>query len=134
LIRYRTGDLVRLSAAADPHGRILKWMDGGILGRVDDMLIVRGNNVYPSSIEAVLREIPGIAEYRVEVRTAREMKDLTIVVEPAADSEASVEAVEGQVRVALQQRLGFAVEVRMVSAGALPRFEMKSRRVVDVDV
>jgi phenylacetate-coenzyme A ligase PaaK-like adenylate-forming protein len=62
------------------------------------------------------------------------MKDLTIVVEPAADSEASVEAVEGQVRVALQQRLGFAVEVRMVSAGALPRFEMKSRRVVDVDV
>ncbi|MEN9555723.1 MAG: hypothetical protein RLZZ232_2009 [Planctomycetota bacterium] len=134
LIRYRTGDLVRLSAAADPHGRILKWMDGGILGRVDDMLIVRGNNVYPSSIEAVLREIPGVAEYRVEVRTAREMKDLTIVVEPAADSEASVEAVEGQVRVALQQRLGFAVEVRMVSAGALPRFEMKSRRVVDVDV
>ncbi|MEI7699282.1 MAG: AMP-binding protein [Planctomycetia bacterium] len=133
LIRYRTGDLVRLSTESDPRGRVLKWMDGGILGRVDDMLIVRGNNVFPSSIEAVIRELSGVAEFQIEVRTIREMKELNVVVEPVADRQNDLSELIEQVRLALRQRLGFAVDVRGVVAGTLPRFELKSRRVVVVE-
>ncbi|MFN9975444.1 MAG: phenylacetate--CoA ligase family protein, partial [Phycisphaerae bacterium] len=67
LIRYRTRDLVRASVAEDPAGRKLTWLEGGILGRSDDMVIVRGNNVFPSSIEAVVREFAEVAEYRIDV-------------------------------------------------------------------
>ena len=133
LIRYRTGDLVRLSTESDPRGRVLKWLDGGILGRVDDMLIVRGNNVFPSSIEAVIRELSGVAEFQIEVRTIREMKELNVVVEPVADRQNDLSELIEQVRLALRQRLGFAVDVRGVEAGTLPRFELKSRRVVVVE-
>lgn len=133
LIRYRTGDLVRLSTESDPRGRVLKWMDGGILGRVDDMLIVRGNNVFPSSIEAVIRELSGVAEFQIEVRTIREMKDLNVVVEPVADRQNELAELIEQVRLSLRQRLGFAVDVRGVESGTLPRFELKSRRVVVVE-
>ena len=133
LIRYRTGDLVRLSIESDPRGRVLKWMDGGILGRVDDMLIVRGNNVFPSSIEAVIRELSGVAEFQIEVRTIREMKELNVVVEPVADRQNELAELIEQVRLSLRQRLGFAVDVRGVESGTLPRFELKSRRVVVVE-
>lgn len=133
LIRYRTGDLVRLSTESDPRGRVLKWLDGGILGRVDDMLIVRGNNVFPSSIEAVIRELSGVAEFQIEVRTIREMKELNVVVEPVADRQNDLSELIEQVRLALRQRLGFAVDVRGVAVGTLPRFELKSRRVVVVE-
>ena len=133
LIRYRTGDLVRLSTESDPRGRVLKWLDGGILGRVDDMLIVRGNNVFPSSIEAVIRELSGVAEFQIEVRTIREMKELNVVVEPVADRQNDLSELIEQVRLALRQRLGFAVDVRGAEAGTLPRFELKSRRVVVVE-
>lgn len=132
LIRYRTGDLVRLSTESDPRGRVLKWLDGGILGRVDDMLIVRGNNVFPSSIEAVIRELSGVAEFQIEVRTIREMKELNVVVEPVADRQNDLSELIEQVRLSLRQRLGFAVDVRGVEAGTLPRFELKSRRVIVV--
>ena len=128
LLRYRTGDIVRCSVEADPSGRVLRWFEGGILGRVDEMVIVRGNNVYPSSIEAVVRELPEIAEFQLELRTVREMQELSVVIEPTVAAGASVELLCGRLRELLGSRLGFAVDVRVVAPGLLPRAEMKSRR------
>ena len=65
VLRYRTGDLVEADPAEHASGRTLLRLRGGILGRTDDMLIVRGNNVFPSSIEAVVREFPEIVEFRI---------------------------------------------------------------------
>ncbi|MEQ9407075.1 MAG: AMP-binding protein [Fuerstiella sp.] len=128
LVRYRTRDLVRASADDDPSGRQLLWLPGGILGRSDDMVTIRGNNVFPSSVEAVLREIDEVAEFRIDVRTVRAMHELCITVEPtgaAADQSAKLESV---VKNALRNRLGFVSEVKLAQPGELPRFELKGRR------
>lgn len=130
LIRYRTRDLVKASTLPDPSGRKLTWLDGGILGRSDDMVIVRGNNVFPSSIEAVVREIAAVAEFRIELKTVRAMQELCVAIEPTPETaESSAQLVE-KVQSALRQRLGFVVDVRAVAPGDLPRFELKSRRLV----
>lgn len=132
LIRYRTRDLVRVSSVADPSGRQLKWLDGGVLGRSDDMVIVRGNNVFPSSIEAVVREIAEVAEFQIELRTVREMQTLCVAVEPTPAAAETVTELVTKVGGALRQRLGFAVDVRPAGVGELPRFELKSRRFVRI--
>src|SRR5262249_44062081 len=67
LIRYRTGDLVCADARPCPCGRSWVRLDGGIRGRVDDMIVLRGNNLYPGALQAVLHCFPEVAEYRVEV-------------------------------------------------------------------
>lgn len=126
LIRYRTRDLVKASIDEDPTGRQLLWLSGGILGRSDDMVTVRGNNVFPSSVEAVLREIDSIAEFRIDVKTVRSMHELCITVEPVtAEQEDGLQAV---VQNALRKRLGFACEVAVAAPGELPRFELKGKR------
>ena len=132
LLRYCTGDLVRASTTVDPHGRTLTWLEGGILGRVDDMIVIRGNNVFPSSIEAVIRELPEIAEFQIEVSRVRSMQELSIVIEPASAS-ANVADLTERTQAALRQRLGFSINVRTVTPGKLPRPELKSRRVVHVE-
>ncbi len=125
LIRYRTRDLVRASTEQEPGGRQLLWLDGGILGRSDDMVTIRGNNVFPSSVEAVLREIDDVAEFRIDVRTVRSMHELTITVEPVATG---LEDLQQRVTEALRRRLGFGCEVLLADPGSLPRFELKGRR------
>lgn len=128
LIRYRTRDLVRASTDTDPSGRKLLWLDGGILGRSDDMVIVRGNNVFPSSIEAVIREITEIVEFRIDVTTVRAMRELCVTIEPLP-SVSDVATLVSRVAGALRQRLGFSCEVRSAAPGELPRFELKGRRL-----
>lgn len=125
LIRYRTRDLVQASTDLDPTGRQLLWLAGGILGRSDDMVTIRGNNVFPSSVEAVLREIEDLAEFRIDVRTVRAMHELSVTVEPVS---ADVTNLEQRVRDALRHRLGFSCDVQLASPGELPRFELKGRR------
>jgi len=136
LIRYRTGDRVRVDANPCPCGRELLRLDGGILGRTDDMVAIRGNNVYPSSLEAILREFAEIAEYRIEVRTERAMQHLTIRVEPtepvAADPEQQA-ALLHRVSQAIKDRLNFHADVVAAPSGSLPRFELKGRRFVRVE-
>jgi phenylacetate-CoA ligase len=130
LLRYRTGDLVRVDPAACSCGRQLIRLQGGILGRVDDMIHVRGNNVHPSALEAVLRRLPEVAEYRVEVRHTGALTALSIAVEaapPATDS-----LVAERVDQAIRDAFLFRAEVKAVPPGSLPRFEMKARRLVVV--
>jgi phenylacetate-CoA ligase len=128
LLRYRTGDRVR-SAERSPCacGRSDLALEGGILGRTDDMVIVRSVNLYPSAVEDVVRRFPGVAEYRVEVRTERAMTEIRLDLEPApecADPEALAAAVEAELRAVFHLR----VPVSVVPCGTLPRFELKARR------
>ncbi len=133
LIRYRTRDLVRASTAPDPAGRKLAWLEGGILGRSDDMVIVRGNNVFPSSIEAVVREIPEVAEFRIELTTVRAMQELCVAIEPTPEAANTANTLVERVQSALRQRLGFVVHVRAAAPNELPRFELKSRRIIKIE-
>jgi phenylacetate-CoA ligase len=77
LLRYRTGDLVR--ARRDAEGAL--WLEGGILGRADDMRVVRGVNVYPSAVDALVRSVAGVGEYRVMLSTRGAMTELQLEVE-----------------------------------------------------
>jgi phenylacetate-CoA ligase len=126
LIRYRTGDVVRLDPNPCPCGRIEVRLAGGILGRTDDMIHVRGNNVYPSAIEGVLRGVPDVAEFRVEIDRSRPMPELEIVVEPAVDADGP--AVAERVAHAIRDVLHLRAQVTITPPRSLPRFEMKARR------
>ena len=134
LLRYRTGDLVR--AVVNPEripGLPEEWLrlDGGVVGRADDMLHVRGNNLYPSAIEAIVRKVSGVAEYQVEVRRDGAMADIALRVEP----EVGVDGPNLARRVAdaVRESLLFRVEVAPAPPGSLPRFEMKARRVITIE-
>ncbi len=129
LIRYRTGDLVRCAPNPSPGGRHFMRLKGGILGRVDDMFQVRGNNVYPSAIDALLRSIPHLAEYRAEVRRrVGASADLLLVVEPSSEAEGT--GLAAAARRCVQEALGFRPEVELAPPGTLPRFELKATRFV----
>jgi phenylacetate-CoA ligase len=124
LIRYRTGDRVR--AIPNPDNALL-LLQGGILGRADEMVTIRGNNVYPSSVEAILREFDDVAEFQMEVFTERAMQQLAIQVEPVTDCQ-DVDRLASRIVVVVRERLNFQPLVQLVDVGSLPRFELKGRR------
>jgi phenylacetate-CoA ligase len=128
LIRYRTGDLVKASKDDSPSGRSWLHLEGGILGRADDMVTIRGNNVFPSSLEAILRQFDEVAEYRIEVHTEREMQHLKLEIEPIPDAAANVEGLMTRIRRTIKDRLNFHPDVIAVPIGSLPRFELKGQR------
>jgi phenylacetate-CoA ligase len=105
-------------------------MAGGILGRVDDMVIIRGNNLHPAAVEELLRGLPQVGEYRCTVRTKRAMQSLKIEVEAAPASDGSRADLVRRVERAFHDRFHFRAEVTAVARGTLPRFEMKGRRFV----
>jgi phenylacetate-CoA ligase len=128
LIRYRTGDRVKASREQCSCGSPFMKLEGGILGRVDDMFTVRGVNLYPSQVEDIVRRHPGVAEFVIEHRRLRRMDEVTLLVEMAGD-DVSTARLEADLRQALGVRLG----CRVVERGALPRSELKSRRIVRVE-
>jgi len=130
LVRYRTGDLVKPRWQVCECGRNWVWLEGGILGRIDDMVVVRGNNVYPSAVEAVIRRLDEVAEYRVEVRSRGALVALRIDLEPTAAAADETADLVGRVQTALHDTLGLRADVTAVPPGSLPRFELKARRFV----
>jgi phenylacetate-CoA ligase len=124
VIRYRTGDRVRLAEDACACGRGFARLSGGILGRLDDMLIVRGVNVFPAAIEGIVRRFRNIDEFQIEVFRDGHLDEVRVLVELA--DVAAVLSVQEALRVAL----GIRLEVVPVVPGSLPRFELKARRVV----
>lgn len=127
LIRYRTGDQVRMTTDRCACGRHFARLPGGILGRTDDMLIIRGNNVFPSAVEAILREFDEIVEFRLTVHQQGALTELGIELEartPAAP------ALAERASAAIRDRLHFRPDVKLVAPGTLPRFEMKAARTV----
>src|SRR5437879_13201236 len=124
VVRYRTGDHVRLAAAPCPCGRTFSRLEGGILGRLDDMLIVRGVNVFPAAIEGVVRRFPAIDEFQIEVFRDGELDEVRVVVEledPAGGR---------PVQEPLRQAPGRRLELAAAPPHSLPRYELKARRVV----
>jgi len=126
LVRYRTGDVVRWSTAPCPCGRPWGRLLGGILGRVDDMIFLRGNNLYPSAVEGVIRQFADVMEFRIHARKVGAMAELEIEIElrPGSDPD----ALSSQVAGTIERDLLFRARVRAVPSGALPRFELKGQR------
>lgn len=130
VFRYRTGDRVQLSRGTCACGRNDVRLVGGVLGRVDDMITVRGNNVFPSAIEDIVRSFEDVAEFRIAVQTTGAMDRLLIQVEPHTSAKADLATLAAAVRQAIKDALHFNAAVELVQPGALPRFEMKSHRIV----
>ena len=122
VIRYRTGDHVRWL-----RGGASARLDGGVIGRVDDALLIRGVVVFPSAIEAVVRRFPEAAEYAVEIARPGALDVLSLRVELRDGAGGALPKI-GR---ALRSALGLSVEISQAPAGSLPRFEMKARRVTD---
>lgn len=128
LLRYRTGDLVKpRDRSPCACGRHELALEGGILGRCDDMVIVRGVNIYPGLVEEVVRAHPEVTEYRVQLDCRGALAEISIEVEPAADC-ADPESVPDRIEQSFQTILNLRVPVRLLPPGSLPRFEMKAVR------
>jgi len=132
LLRYRTGDLVKpRQRSACICGRHELALDGGILGRSDDMVVVRGVNVYPSLVEEIVRGYPEVTEYRVQLDCRHAMPELSLEVETAANSP-GLASLPHRLEQSFQTALNLRVPVVLVPPGSLPRFEMKAQRWVRV--
>ena len=130
LLRYRTSDIVQ--AAPEDRcecGACGLALIGGILGRTDDMLVVRGVNVYPSAVENILRSFDAVSEYRVEIQNHRTLPELSVQVEtrPAQVHDSTL---THRLEAALTNAFALRIPVSLVPEGSLPRFEMKARRWV----
>ncbi|MFQ5530661.1 MAG: phenylacetate--CoA ligase family protein [Gemmatimonadota bacterium] len=130
LLRYRTGDLVRPSKPldTDPDQVSLK-LRGGVLGRTDDMVVVRGVNLYPSAVEQVVRSQQGITEYQVEIGTVDGLTEVEIKIEPRANA-GDAGRLARTLEQAFRSTFNLRVPVTVASPGQLPRFEHKAKRWV----
>lgn len=132
LLRYRTGDLV---AAAKHHatdqpcecGRFDLAVDGGILGRTDDMVVVRGVNIYPTAVEQIVRDFREVVEYQVHITKKGAMTEMHLVVEPAREVR-NVAALVASIEKALQTSFSLRIPVTTAPPNSLPRAELKARR------
>lgn len=126
-IRYRTGDLVRPNYAQCECERTFMRFDGGILGRADDMIVLRGMNIFPRAIENLVRQFESVDEYRVNVYTEHEMGVLEIEVELSTEDGAEEE--RRAIQRSLTNALGLRPVVKLAARGSLPRFELKAKRI-----
>jgi phenylacetate-CoA ligase len=126
VIRYKTGDLVEPSAQSCPCGRPFVLLNGGVLGRVDDMIVIRGVNVFPSAIENIMREFPQVEEFRIETFEKESLRQLKLILDPRSDQAA--QGLEEKVGQRLRERIGLRPQVELVTPGTLPRFELKAKR------
>jgi phenylacetate-CoA ligase len=134
MVRLLSGDRARWSDEPCPCGRTYPRLPAGIYGRFDDMLVVRGENVYPSAIEDALRAIPGFGgEFRIIVSRREAMDELLVRAEYTAEHgpHDRQDALRATMRERLRAKIGIHPVVELVPQGTLPRSEFKARRVVD---
>lgn len=131
VIRYRTGDLVRLNLRPCECGRTFARFDGGLLGRSDDMVTIRGVNVYPTAIENVIRQFASVEEFQVTVSMLEEMHHLEIQIEVVSGNDG--EHVRAHVEQAIYHALSLRPTVTLAEPGTLARYEMKARRFRRLD-
>lgn len=125
LLRYKTGDLVRKGYTK--AGRLT--LEGGVLARLDDMVVVRGVNVFPSAVDAVLQRFGQVAEYQVREERRGALLDLHVIVEPQVGLRSiQIPALKEKLESALRDAFSLRIPVQIVRPGALPRFEFKARR------
>jgi phenylacetate-CoA ligase len=127
VIRYRTGDLVELDDEPCTCGRRFARMIGGIIGRTDDMITVRGVNVFPSAIENIVHQFSEIEEFSTEIYREKEMEELHVKLEIKGSEQEKQQILE-KVSEAFRSHLNLRTRITLVETGSLPRFEMKARR------
>lgn len=128
LIRYRTSDRVKADPRPCDCGRSFIRLDGGVIGRIDGALNVRGINIFPSAIENVVRRFPEIGEFAVNVRTRQALDEMDIQIEVKSGN---ADELKAAVVKGIRDSIGLRVAVHSVPIGSLPRFDMKSRRFTD---
>jgi phenylacetate-CoA ligase len=133
VLRYRTRDfVVRVPHDACDCGRTFDIYEGGLRGRVDDMKLVRGTNVYPRAVEAIVRDHPEIDEFQIRLFTEEGIRDeIEVLVEIPDETVDGSSLVDGLGRELAEAHENLRFGVRQVELGSLPRFELKAKRVVD---
>ncbi len=130
MIRLVSGDLAEWTDAPCPCGRTYPRFPRGIIGRIDDMLVVRGENIYPSAVEEVLRGFPELGtEFEIVVTRPGALDELEVVAELAAPCDQ--DDLRGRLVAQMKRQLGIRPQIGFASAGALARTDLKSRRVRD---
>jgi len=136
MIRLASGDLTLWEEGPTPCGRTYPRLPHGIFGRIDDMFTIRGENVYPSEVDAVLNQLPGYGgEHRIVITRDGAMDELVIRIEIASDQHAqgthAHAALRDEAGKRLQKMLGLRSKIEIVAPGTFPRTDFKARRVVD---
>src|SRR5262249_30494443 len=134
MIRLVSGDLTLWTNDPNPDGRTYPRLPNGIFGRIDDMFTIRGENVYPSEIDAALNEVPGYGgEHRIIISRAGSMDELLLRVEPSPETEKkgapAVTKFKDAVAKRIHTMLGLRAGVEIVACGTIPRTDFKARRV-----
>ncbi len=135
LLRYRTADLVvKVPADRCTCGRTFDLYEGGVLGRVDDMKLVRGTNVYPRAIEGIVRGFAEVEEFQIRITREGIRDEIALLVEvfdgtPEDRWPSTCERLGKELSAAHE---GLRFQVERAPAGSLPRFELKARRLVDL--
>lgn len=128
MIRFAPGDETYLATDPCPCGRTYPRLPEGVLGRLDDMLVIRGANVFPSAVETALRSVPELGpEFRIRVSKQGALDELTV----EAEADPADDALRARTADALQKVLGIRTGVTLLTPGTLPETTFKARRVVD---
>lgn len=136
LIRWRMGDIVKFDINPCECGRTFLRLDGGIIGRADDMFHFGGVNIFPSAVENFIREIKEFSnEYQLIVPKMGSGKHLRIRVEPSSPtiSKEEIESAIKRFKEKFKFRIGLTPDVEIVNIGELPRFEGKAKRIIRED-
>jgi phenylacetate-CoA ligase len=128
VLRYRTGDLVRPTFSEGRDSNFVR-LESGVVGRTDDMIVVRGVNIFPSSIDSIVRTFTTVTEYRLTVSKRGAMDELLLEYE---SSENNGRSVSEELAEKLSIQLNLRFEVKRVEKGELPSSEGKARRMFDV--
>lgn len=133
LIKYRTRDKVRWSHEPCECGRTWMWLDGGVLGRSDQMIVIKGTNVYPTGVQAIIGDIEGLSSHlEIHVSKGNDGDAIDVKVEPKEDiSEEEVQKLTQKTVEELRRLIGVRIGVEIVKIGSLPRFEQKAKIVFD---
>ncbi|UCE32342.1 MAG: phenylacetate--CoA ligase family protein [Burkholderiales bacterium] len=136
MIRLLSGDLTLWTDEPAPCGRTYPRLPNGIFGRIDDMFTIRGENIYPSEIDAALNQLAHYGgEHRIVITREAAMDELLLRVEPDEATHragaAAADAFRAEVARKLQAVLGIRTRVEIVAPGSIPRTDFKARRVID---
>jgi phenylacetate-CoA ligase len=131
-IRFRTGDMVKFKKGQCPCGRTFRMLDGGILGRRDDMVIIRGLNVFPSMVGDIIQKYLSVGdEYRIVAYTKGSLSELKILLDLSDESRRKREEIEDAVTKNLKSTLELRVETETVPQNTLEKYDYKSKRFID---
>ena len=132
VIKYRTHDLVEVHYGGCECGRTWKYLQGGVLGRTDNMITIKGVNVFPAAVEALLGEVKGTSEhFEMHVWREKGLDELLVRVEASRDVADSRRETEARAQELLRHRIRVRIPVEVLPPGSLPRYELKARRFFD---